>query len=288
MKRLDLVVVGYLLHDVIEINGKKYFALGGPAAYTSLAAKALGLNVGIVSKVGPEFKYHRLIESIDREGVSIQKRTTTFYNIYINGKRYQSVENIGEPISVQDFPSSYLGARFIHIGPVICEIEKDLLKWIKQKSNAKIILDPQGFLRNENNGWIERVKFDFSMLEYADIIKVSEDDIDDENLLIKKCKEMEKILIITRGEKGSELFYPFYAKIDAFPAKVVDQTGAGDVYVAGLVYGLLQGFELQKACWFASAVASFSVSRQGPSHSLEGFDAKKVETELEHLCHTKS
>jgi sugar/nucleoside kinase (ribokinase family) len=55
------------------------------------------------------------------------------------------------------------------------------------------------------------------------------------------------------------------------PAKLVDTTGAGDAYAAGLLYGLAQGFELARAGALGSLAASEVISHFGarPETSLK-------------------
>jgi sugar/nucleoside kinase (ribokinase family) len=48
-------------------------------------------------------------------------------------------------------------------------------------------------------------------------------------------------------------------------AEVIDPTGAGDAFAAGLALGLAEGLPLAKAAVFASAAASFAVEGLGMS-----------------------
>ena len=47
--------------------------------------------------------------------------------------------------------------------------------------------------------------------------------------------------------------------------KVVDTLGAGDAFVAGFLAGIVNGWELEKACRFANAVGACCVSAEGAS-----------------------
>ena len=44
---------------------------------------------------------------------------------------------------------------------------------------------------------------------------------------------------------------------------VVDSTGAGDVFRAGLIYGRLQSWDLERAIQFASAAAALNCGEMG-------------------------
>jgi len=52
----------------------------------------------------------------------------------------------------------------------------------------------------------------------------------------------------------------------------VDATGAGDAFKAGLIYGLLQGWELRQAARWAVAAGALKVGRLGASSQPPGVE----------------
>jgi len=82
---------------------------------------------------------------------------------------------------------------------------------------------------------------------------------------ISKLKKLVKILITTKGAQGSEI-YDNGKKIQ-IPAKrikkIIDPTGAGDAYRAGLIKGILNNWDLDQAGKLASYIAASAVSYQG-------------------------
>src|SRR5438045_2353923 len=54
----------------------------------------------------------------------------------------------------------------------------------------------------------------------------------------------------------------------AMPVKAVDTTGAGDVFRAGVIYGLLQGWAVPALLRFANAAAALSCTREGAIASV--------------------
>ena len=79
-------------------------------------------------------------------------------------------------------------------------------------------------------------------------------------------------LITTRGEKGSLLQTNGASQeVPAVPARqVLDPTGAGDAYRAGLLKGLAVGLDWGDAARMGAVLASFSVEQQGTQeHRLE-------------------
>lgn len=78
-------------------------------------------------------------------------------------------------------------------------------------------------------------------------------------------------LIITRGDKGSEIYAGGERHdIPAVPAeKVVDPTGCGDAYRAGLLYGITNGFDWPTSGRIASLLGSIKIAHQGgQNHSF--------------------
>ncbi len=99
--------------------------------------------------------------------------------------------------------------------------------------------------------------------------------------LMKKHVDPSEIerLIVTKGGKGSDVFAggkSFEVGV-VEPSVVADPTGCGDAYRGGLLYGLKQGFDLEKCCQYGALAATYSIEKQGThnhSFTLEEFEAK--------------
>jgi sugar/nucleoside kinase (ribokinase family) len=91
-----------------------------------------------------------------------------------------------------------------------------------------------------------------------------------------KCE----IAAVTRSEKGSVLATNGEAvRIEAEPvSKVVDTTGAGDLYAAGVLYGITRGYELSMCGRIGSICAAEVISHYGarPETSLAKLVADKL------------
>jgi len=81
----------------------------------------------------------------------------------------------------------------------------------------------------------------------------------------KKILDKVSILIITKGKKGAEIYDK--NKIFKIPAvklkKIVDPTGAGDAFRAGLIAGLANNMGLKEIGRLANTVASYAVEKRG-------------------------
>ena len=76
---------------------------------------------------------------------------------------------------------------------------------------------------------------------------------------------MTHTLFVTLGGEGSHagIAGGEYTKVKAFPVKVIDTTGAGDLYAAGAMYGMLRKHTLEECAIIGSYCASNTVSHLG-------------------------
>jgi sugar/nucleoside kinase (ribokinase family) len=74
-----------------------------------------------------------------------------------------------------------------------------------------------------------------------------------------------EIAALTRGALGSVIATADDVHvIEAVPTNVVDTTGAGDLYAAGVLYGLTQGHDLARCGRLGSLAAGEAISHLGP------------------------
>ncbi len=79
--------------------------------------------------------------------------------------------------------------------------------------------------------------------------------------------------VVTLGERGAMGFDGRdIVRSPGFSVDAVDTTGAGDVFRAGFIYGLIQGWDLQQRLRFANATAAVSCTRLG---AMGGVPAKE-------------
>jgi len=79
-----------------------------------------------------------------------------------------------------------------------------------------------------------------------------------------------KIVIIKHGKEGSIAYTQDGTghRAKSFPAKVVKTFGAGDSYAAGFLYGVMQGWTLEKSMEFGSAAACIVISSHSCSDAM--------------------
>jgi len=272
---LDVLIVGHITKDIIEIKGEKFENPGGVVYYSSLTYKKLGLeNVGIFTKLKKEDI--NLLKELEKEGIKLfykfSKNTTIFRNIYKEdvNERFQYVDSIADRINYEDIKD--IEAKIYHFGPLTKgDIELDIFRKVKRENNL-VVLDIQGFLRKIENKKIKLEGLeDINFLKYVDILKTNEEEIrvlaniEDLEEAIREIGKYVKELVVTLGSKGSIVYYnKEMFKIPVFESrKLVDVTGCGDVYLASYVFLRYKGFKPRSSGIFASLVAGLKTEKKG-------------------------
>jgi len=77
-------------------------------------------------------------------------------------------------------------------------------------------------------------------------------------------------LVLKRGKNGSTVFKGGAAPIDVapFPIEVLNVLGAGDAFASGFIYGLSQGWPLERAARMANAVGAIVVTRRACANDM--------------------
>ena len=139
------------------------------------------------------------------------------------------------------------------------------------KNNGTIISYDPNYRASLWDSQEEACKWMRSILEYADIVKVSEEEIE---LLTGYTDVRKAAESITLGEKGSFVYLQDQqeAYVSGYSSKVVDTTGAGDSFMGGFLYKIsesgkrIEEYSLQEmieCVRFGNAVASLCVEREG-------------------------
>jgi fructokinase len=108
-------------------------------------------------------------------------------------------------------------------------------------------------------------------LQLADVLKPCKaaareitGETDYEKIAVKLLALGPKVVAVTMGAEGSLIASKGkMAHVPAFKVNVVDSTGAGDAFMGGLSYGLLQGWDHARVGLFANACAALCCTKVG-------------------------
>jgi len=247
-----------------------------------MCTPALGLRrVGIVSSVGDDFPpgyLRRLARAgLDLIGLQRGRVTTHFLNEYSeDGHRTQEVTAVADPIRISDVPETFWRAQWVHVSPVLQEVDLAIITAAKQR-RAKVSVDIQGFVRRIKSDDMKRIEAcpwkGFSRVaRHIDVLKCDVEEIrqltgrsDIAAAAASAHKAGSNLVLVTDSIRGSYVCHA--STIHHVPAipprKTVDHTGCGDVYAMSF---LVEYERSQRPLWsayFAAASASFNVETPG-------------------------
>jgi len=261
----SFLAIGHVTRDVF--TGEEGWRLGGTATYTAATAARLGAHSALVTRVGPNERAV-LEERCRALGIELHalaaEVTTTFGFRYEDARRILSLRARAKSLTLADVPAALRTPAAVVLGSVAHEIDRSLLGAF---GTAATVVTAQGYLREWTaDGSIHPRRWDDVALIAANVsaIVLSEDDVAGD-LDEPRRWSVHTPVIVTLAERGSLVIAEGSERtVPAFHAdRVVDPTGAGDAFAAGLAIALAEGRVLIEAVRFAHAVASFAVEGIG-------------------------
>jgi len=265
---------------------------GGPVATALVSLSRLGVKCrfyGIIGddEIGQEIEESLVTDDIDVKGL-LKRQNSTSQIAFIVVEKGTGRRTIfwkrpsGEPLKIEEMPNYFLdNADFLLLDGLMT----DASIYAAEKARAKnipVMLDA-GKMRE---GMIEIasmcdyvVAFEEFGKELIGINDLSLSPSNQERALVQIKSLNTKICTITLGDKGSitlagdEIFH-----VPAFKVKVVDTTGAGDVFHGGYIYGLLQGWDIKNVVRFATAFAALKCRKLGGRAGIPSME--EIETFL--------
>jgi len=126
---------------------------------------------------------------------------------------------------------------------------------------------PQGWLRQwDAQGRISPIEWAEAaeVLPRADVVVISIEDVAHDEALVQQWAAQAKMLVVTRGAHGCTVHQNnTITAVPAHAVKIVDATGAGDIFAASFLVRLRQSGDPIAAARFANCLASQSITRRG-------------------------
>jgi ribokinase len=301
MKRFDAVGFGALnvdkLFKVNKIAGAEEEgfiinceeACGGSAANTIVGLARLGCKVGFIGKVACDREGKMLVEDFSRETVDTKgiicakngRSGTVMGFVDKKGERALYVDpGVNDTIELNEINRSYvLQTKFLHltsfVGGKSFEAQKKLVETLPK--SIKVSLDPGELYARKGlkalETMIRRTYVLIPNLKEIKLLTGTHDYKEGVKILLEKGVG---IVAVKLGSKGC---YVTNGKethlIEAFQVKVVDTTGAGDAFCAGLLYGLISGKSLYNCGRIGNFVASRCIMKIGARTGLPKLDLVK-------------
>ena len=258
----------------IEQLDATYF--GDCSANVAAAAAKLGLTSGLGMIVGEDFidsgyADHLTVLGVDLAGVEVQSgaRSGHSYLYFDDAGDGFCLSHLGVAADQSTWrtPVSLLrNARAVVVNEMFSQYTLSGLEAAKEAGALTAINGMVGTAGSSAQSFIAN----------ADILFIAESELND-LLACLGLKNVDQLLrlgpkwiFVTIGSRGSVVYSADgQDAISIVPAKqIVDPTGAGDSYVAGVMAGLLKDMDTVKAGRVGAAVASFVVEQWGCQTNL--------------------
>jgi len=295
--RLDVMTIGECLVEIMRdkrdvphsVPGTYLgpYPSGAPAIFADACAR-LGLRSGIIGAVGRDDFGKLLVERLRGDGVEVSRlkvlddRTTgvAFVTYFSTGSR-QFIFHIKHAAAGQIYPEDvdpeYVRRfKLLHIMGSSLSINDNCREAcykaveIAKRSGMTITFDPNlrpelldvSTIRSICKPVLEAAKAVLPSGVEAEALTGVSDPVKAGRKLLEHGPEL---AVIKLGEKGSiAVTRDGVVEASAIRVREVDPTGAGDVYDAAFVLGLLEGWPLNKILSFANAAGAIKVTRFGP------------------------
>jgi len=264
----DLMFIGHISIDRVENQNGVRVQPGGAALYAAMAAKTLLKDITVISAVGKDFEFKDDLKFLQSDHIRTVSMCSTKFNIKYNEHweaEYPKVTyGADSKISASTIPTQLLGpTTIVHISPMKPIKVNKIVKKIREASpeTAISINTWIGYIKkSQRNKKILKdlaLEADFFVLNDHEAKSLAETDSISTALTLLKAKR----LIITLGELGA-ITSRENREIQMIPAlnthnkRVVDTTGAGDVWCGGFLAAYKLTGDLMKSVTIASVLSS--------------------------------
>lgn len=227
---IDILLIGNPTLDYI--NGE-FFSPGGPVTYVNNSLFQMDqLSVTTVASFGKDFSEKNLLNA--KNLINIRSKFTNRFDFYLSSDpRDMQVFSGGKDIKLEKIKIENT-PEIIFISPVLNEISISDTKLLMNRFPTSFFVGmPQGWIRKLEN---KKILFDFSKIEYFpyfDLLFFSDEEIKESNISIETFIDLSKILVITKGNKGAEIYFENeIICIEPIKSELLNTIGAGDIFAS--------------------------------------------------------
>ncbi len=268
-------------------------ASGGSAANTIHGLSCLGVQTGFLGKVGNDdlgefFKKDMSANNIEPKLLTSQNQSGKAIALISPDSERTFATFLGAAVelSPDDIVADlFHGYTHFHIEGYLVYNQPLIEKALQCAKEAKLVvsLDLASFnVVEDNHAFLKDM-----VAKYVDILFANEEEA--KAFTLKEEKEALDIMaqdcniaILKLGSKGSLIkHFETTFEVGVIPATSIDTTGAGDLYAAGFLYGLLQLLPLEKCGQIGALLSGNVIEVVGPK--MEDDRWNKIHTELEKL-----
>ena len=252
--------------------GDRRFLCGGQTATVIAACAALGLRSGYVGAFGSDEHGALIRGALENAGIDVggavecdAPNRGAVILVDPHGNRtvlWHRSDRLRVP--VEALQSSSLRARIVHVDDDDPELALNAAT--AARAGGTVVTSDLEHLSEHVESLIASVTY--PIFEQGLPARMT-GERDPERALRKMRRLHQGVLVMTRSEEGSvALDGDTFHVAPAFKVYVVDGTGAGDVFRAGFIYGLIQNWPVPELLCFANAAAALSCTKLGAIPSV--------------------
>lgn len=292
----DVVCLGILVADVVarpvdELPSAGSLALvetislhgGGCALNTATALTRLGLRVGVAGKVGDDLFGRFLIglledRGIAHEAVLVDDSAPTSATVALVSpdaeRTFLHVKGANATLRAEELDASVVfSGRALHIAGalVLDALDGDPCASLLAEARRRRILTSVDTVWDATHRWDrilpalgQTAVFAPSLAEATQIS--GEADVAAAAAWLQQAGA--KDVVVKLGAAGC--YVAGFGHVPPVSVESVDATGAGDAFAAGLIYGLLAGWAVEKAARLANAAGALATTAVGASSGTAG------------------
>ena len=262
---------------------------GGNALNTAVALRRLGEEVAVAGSIGDDALGRLLLDQMQTLGLDVRGvrrepdgRTASTFIVRAEGEDRRFIHSLGvaatfngEHVSPELIPDNgiMLVGGYLKLGAWDDKKLADLMRRARQRHCTVVLnvciakdsgVDPNRCLH---------------LLKHVDVFVPNEDEariLTGETALERQAKALRqagaRIVVITQGEQG------LYAddgeraiEMGIFHVPIVDPSGCGDCFTAGMISALLRGWDIVRMLEFASAVGAIGATALGCTDGVPSF-----------------
>jgi sulfofructose kinase len=299
--RVDVVGLGYCSLDYLGIvPGRPEFDVetvslsdfaksgGGPVSTALVALARLGARTGYIGVLGEDEGGAFLKEEFEREGVDLSRlrmqagARSQICMVLVEagtGRRSILCYRAKGGLVLDEADRTYISsARYLHLDGYHMRAAITAARWART-DGVRVSFDA-----NRPRPGLDE------LLPLVDVLIASErfppaytgqgDQVRAGRSLLEMGPE---VVVITLGAAGCLcLWGDRVSRVPGFQVDVVDTTGAGDAFHGAFLYGLLQGWELERTAIFANAVAAINCTRLSGRAGLPSLSEVEIFLEKRH------
>jgi sugar/nucleoside kinase (ribokinase family) len=270
------------------VHLEKTIRSGGSAANTTHGLANLGIETGFIGKIGTDEMGKVFHDDMIRAGINAhlsQSDTATGRAIALvspdSERTFATYLGAAIELNNHDLSSEIFSQYDIfHIEGYIVQnhtLLEAALKMAKE-NNMTVSLDLASYnVVDDNRDFLEKM-----LKKYVDIVFANEDEARSLTFLepdeaLKILSELCEIAVVKIGKKGSLVFGQRASvvsrqssvvsqkyEIGILPVTSIDTTGAGDLYASGFLYGIANGYPLEKCGRIGAILAGKVIEVVGP------------------------